>query len=358
MGITRSMPAILTILAFLTPSLGDEGQKRGADAAPAAARGEPIQIERNVSIRLDREKLARFGVTAQEVADAIERHAEGGKAPLDASSLANVVVTTRDKRSIRLSDVAEIHLRRDPGRTGPDALNAAEAKFDEALKRSLRPRPKGGILSFRISPNRIEKGQDNARPTLKDTEIKRLTDELHKNGPAAGRTRGEEYQWFEFRGKADPELIVESYRSRTYVLLYARAPYIMIPCSEGENAWGLSEVYRTTDAHGQSAPGMSLDPKGAQLLGELTGANVRNRLAILIGDTVLSAPRIQMKVSDSAVITGSFTEQQVNDLLLGLRTGVAPKWLKGPTTQPDHRPNGKAQPSSESAAPRTPPPTD
>ena len=55
-----------------------------------------------------------------------------------------------------------------------------------------------------------------------------------------------------------------------------------------------------------------------------TGANVGNRLAIVLDKVVLSAPTIQSKISDTGRITGAASHEEAADLALNLRAGSLP----------------------------------
>jgi preprotein translocase subunit SecD len=73
--------------------------------------------------------------------------------------------------------------------------------------------------------------------------------------------------------------------------------------------------------------GFSLTPDGGRKFGDLTGANVGRRLAIVLDNKVVSAPVINSKIDDQGVIEGSFTTQQAADLALVLRSGSLPASL-------------------------------
>lgn len=55
-----------------------------------------------------------------------------------------------------------------------------------------------------------------------------------------------------------------------------------------------------------------------------TGANIGNRLAIVLDKNVLSAPTIQARISDNGVITNIGTHDDAADLALNLRAGSLP----------------------------------
>ncbi|HYS52249.1 MAG TPA: protein translocase subunit SecD [Thermoanaerobaculia bacterium] len=78
---------------------------------------------------------------------------------------------------------------------------------------------------------------------------------------------------------------------------------------------------------GEPNVGFSLTPDGGRKFGDLTGPNVGRRLAIVLDNKVMSAPRINNKIEDQGVIEGSFTTQQAADLALVLRSGSLPASL-------------------------------
>ncbi|HEX9162869.1 MAG TPA: protein translocase subunit SecD [Thermoanaerobaculia bacterium] len=78
---------------------------------------------------------------------------------------------------------------------------------------------------------------------------------------------------------------------------------------------------------GEPVIGFSLTPDGAPKFGQLTGANVGRRLAIVLDNRVVSAPVINSQINDQGVIEGSFTNQQASDLALILRSGSLPASL-------------------------------
>jgi len=68
----------------------------------------------------------------------------------------------------------------------------------------------------------------------------------------------------------------------------------------------------------------SLTREGGRKFGDVTGANVGRRLAIILDDKVVSAPTIQSRITDDGVIHGDFTLEEVQDLVTKLRSGSLP----------------------------------
>jgi preprotein translocase subunit SecD len=78
---------------------------------------------------------------------------------------------------------------------------------------------------------------------------------------------------------------------------------------------------------GQPNVGFSWNPEGARKFGDLTGQNIKRRLAIVLDNKVVSAPVINSQINESGVIEGNFTPQQAADLALVLRSGSLPASL-------------------------------
>jgi preprotein translocase subunit SecD len=75
--------------------------------------------------------------------------------------------------------------------------------------------------------------------------------------------------------------------------------------------------------------GLSFDSRGAQIFDRVTAENVKRRLAIVLDDTIYSAPVIQERISGGeAQITGSFTPEEASDLAIVLRAGSLPAPVK------------------------------
>jgi len=70
------------------------------------------------------------------------------------------------------------------------------------------------------------------------------------------------------------------------------------------------------------------DTRGAITFGEITAANVGKRFAIVLDDTVITAPVIQQPITGgSGQISGNFTTASANDLAVLLRAGALPASL-------------------------------
>lgn len=74
---------------------------------------------------------------------------------------------------------------------------------------------------------------------------------------------------------------------------------------------------------------ITFDAKGGREFERITGENVKKRMAIVLDNTIYSAPVIQERITGGrAQITGTFSTQEANDLAIVLRAGALPAPLK------------------------------
>jgi len=84
-------------------------------------------------------------------------------------------------------------------------------------------------------------------------------------------------------------------------------------------------AYPTVNEFGRWSISMSFNDRGAQAFGEVTGANIGRQLAIMLDDTVYSAPTIQTAITGgNAEITGSFTVEEARRLAGVISSGNMP----------------------------------
>ena len=79
---------------------------------------------------------------------------------------------------------------------------------------------------------------------------------------------------------------------------------------------------------GQPIVNFTTTSVGVRLFGRVTGANVGERMAIILDDQVYSAPNIRSKISQgSGIIEGTGTTEEAKDLAIVLRAGALPQML-------------------------------
>jgi preprotein translocase subunit SecD len=82
------------------------------------------------------------------------------------------------------------------------------------------------------------------------------------------------------------------------------------------------------DELNRPAVSFELNPDGSRKFGKATGENIGRRLAIILDNRVQSAPVIEGRIYDQGRISGGgFTQQDVQDLSLVLRSGALPASL-------------------------------
>ena len=76
---------------------------------------------------------------------------------------------------------------------------------------------------------------------------------------------------------------------------------------------------------GQPIVNFSTTDEGVRLFSRITGSHIGERMAIVLDESVYSAPVIQTKISEGrGIITGSGTQEEAKDLAIVLRAGALP----------------------------------
>jgi preprotein translocase subunit SecD len=78
----------------------------------------------------------------------------------------------------------------------------------------------------------------------------------------------------------------------------------------------------------QPVVNFTLSPEGGDRFGQATGENIGRGLAIILDGKVVSAPRINGRIDDQGMIEGSFTQQEVQDLVTTLKSGALPAGIE------------------------------
>ena len=81
---------------------------------------------------------------------------------------------------------------------------------------------------------------------------------------------------------------------------------------------------RSQDEYGQPVVHFDLVPSAADKFGQYTGSHIGTFMAIVLDGKVMSAPRINARITDSGIIEGNFSIQEAEDLALVLRAGALP----------------------------------
>ncbi len=89
----------------------------------------------------------------------------------------------------------------------------------------------------------------------------------------------------------------------------------------------LRSARASLDENNRPAVSFTLNTEGAAKFGKVTGDNIGRRLAIILDGRVQSAPNIESRITGEGRISGSFTQDEVNNLALILRSGSLPATL-------------------------------
>lgn len=201
------------------------------------------------------------------------------------------------------------------------------------LQRLLRG---AGVLEFRILPKRDAASAD---------QFDRYIEQLKSRGPR--RMPGEEnFQWFSIEDprdflkmtdlerdfearKASLPVVVERYGNQYYVLAHIGDDRAMVH-RFGEPDWSLKSARFARDEIGRPAIGFSLDERGGDKFANLTRRNIGQQLCIFLDDEAISHATINSVIRTEGIIQGSFTPQEVTEMVKKLDAGSLPKKLKDP----------------------------
>ena len=83
-----------------------------------------------------------------------------------------------------------------------------------------------------------------------------------------------------------------------------------------------------SDSPGRWECSFTLSQDGGRRFGAFTGANIGNRLAVVLDNQITSVATIQSRIDDSGRINGLSSQEEASDLALKLRTGALPAGIK------------------------------
>ena len=202
-----------------------------------------------------------------------------------------------------------------------DAYSPFRGQLDDP--RDLQRMLKGaGILEWRILPT-ID------RTELSEAEIDRYKQALVDRGPKdASDTR---YVWCPIENIAKwgaQKAIMAEFGDKAYVLASNRQNEAILHSASGKD-WKLQKAQPSTDQMGRRAIGFQLDDRGGALFYNLTRNNPDRPLCIMLDGVAISAPTINAErpIGSSGIITGSFTQEAVTDMVNKLNAGSLPARL-------------------------------
>ena len=110
----------------------------------------------------------------------------------------------------------------------------------------------------------------------------------------------------------------------TVVMKSKEGEYLPLTDTVAVSGADLEDARVTAGEYGYPAVSFQFNSDGAKKFGNLTGANIGKRLAIVLDNTVQSAPNIQSRISSQGQITGQFKMEEARQLAIVLRAGALP----------------------------------
>lgn len=98
-----------------------------------------------------------------------------------------------------------------------------------------------------------------------------------------------------------------------------------VPAVSGKD---LRSADPSTDENGQPAVGFTLTAEGGRKFYAFTSAHVKDLLGVILDNKVQSVATIDEPIHDQGIIKGRFTEQEVKDQAMILRSGALPAGIK------------------------------
>ncbi|CAN5746376.1 hypothetical protein BH11PLA1_BH11PLA1_07340 [soil metagenome] len=307
--------------------------KAAADAAYGAAQADlEARARALVEVELGQETIVRqlgaSGASPTEVAKALEL-ANQSKGYTDPETGKRESIPSPRQRAL------DAIRARNPGAV--EQINAVIAKYDAFqekrstlddpadLKRILRG---AGVLTFRIA----------VRPGAVVDED-RLRTELRAGGAKA--VRSSEVRWFKvnkedgwFHDNRDAAALgadATGYFKSRYNMVADRGPdgalYLLLYDLPGkrltpqDSQWGLASAYQDRDQQGRPNIAFKMDDLGAREMGNLTGANLEQPMAVLLDDEVYTAPNINSRIGQSGQIMGDFSTSEIQYVVRVLSAG-------------------------------------
>ncbi len=89
-------------------------------------------------------------------------------------------------------------------------------------------------------------------------------------------------------------------------------------------AANVADVRSTVNDRGMPAVGITLDREGGLIFDEKTQVNIGNQLAILLDGKIVTIPTIQSRLAHSFIIEGGFSNQDVMDIIIQIKSGSLP----------------------------------
>src|SRR5205814_529099 len=103
--------------------------------------------------------------------------------------------------------------------------------------------------------------------------------------------------------------------------------YYMVKKVAAVTGQDLRSARASVDENNRPAVSFTLSNEGGRKFGKVSGENIGRQLAIILDGRVQSAPTLESRITTEGRITGSFTQDEVQNLSLILRSGALPATL-------------------------------
>ncbi len=276
-----------------------------------------------------RKSVFALSVRPEDVRRAIELP-DAERSLLDRAT--NELATLPSPRALALDRLREQHPdaapKIDAALQAYEVYSAQRTGLDDPadLKRMLRG---SGVLSYRIAP---------APGELPDeATLRRQLAERGARNAGSGEARWHQVEnietWYDsvqdLRAlQEDPagyfaaRRLVGAERDGLYYVLLWDKPGLRLTPAEGN--WRVKRAFPTPDQRGFPAIGFEMDPLGASLLGDLTGANIGKPMAVLLDEKVYTTPNLNGKISGNGIIESGrsgFSQEEIDYIVNTLRAG-------------------------------------
>jgi preprotein translocase subunit SecD len=142
----------------------------------------------------------------------------------------------------------------------------------------------------------------------------------------AGVFQTEEEALQKYNGQLPEDLELLKANPRTN----SRSGFFVVKAASVITGNDIKDARRTKDGYGAPIIGFSLKSDGGRKFEKYTAANIGKELAVILDKRVLIAPMINevIPAHSSATITGTYTREYVDDMVLMLRSGALPASIK------------------------------
>jgi len=182
-----------------------------------------------------------------------------------------------------------------------------------------------GVLEWRVLPTQ-------GHPAVDMDQMLSYVERLKEKGPKYASDN--QYIWAEIENIEEWRAVDEDKRpsivaqfGAKYYVLTSNKPNDILLHSPGTRQWKLERANPSTDQMGRRAIGFLLDARGGKLFANITGNNVGRPLCILLDEIAISAPSISEMIRGQGIISGSFTQTEVEDMVNKLNAGSLPARL-------------------------------